>query len=93
MLGAAAFLWLGLGRERGRGPVLSGLERALAAVRASSANGHVAERRKALGWLGRELGAVEQPDLARGASRLAWSRRAPSGEAAGAFADDVEGRP
>ena len=72
--------------------MLSPLERALAAVRASTANGHVAERRKALGWLGRELGAVEEEDLARGATRLAWSKPEPTPETTGAFADDVEER-
>jgi hypothetical protein len=94
-IGAAILAWLALRparRERRRGPSLSPLERALAAVRASSANGHVAERRKALGWLGRELDAVEQPQLADDAARLAWSADAPSSEAAGAFADGVEER-
>jgi hypothetical protein len=94
-LAAAALAWLALRparRERRRGPSLSPLERALAAVRASSANGHVAERRKALGWLGRELDAVEQPELADDAARLAWSADAPSPEAAGTFADGIEER-
>lgn len=91
-LAAAALAWLALGRGRGRarGPALSPLQRALAAVRASTANGHVDERRRALGWLGRELGAVERGDEARGATRLAWSENAPTPESTGAFADDVE---
>lgn len=93
VLAAATLGWLALGR-RGpvarAGPPLSPLERALAAVRASTANGHVAARRKALGWLGRELGAVERADLARGAARLAWSADEPTPESAGAFADGVE---
>lgn len=89
---AGVLFWLGLRRRPEEGPRLSALERAIAAVRASSANGHVGERRRALGWLGRELGAVEEADLARGASRLAWSRPEPSGDAARALADDVEER-
>jgi hypothetical protein len=92
VLAAGGLLWLGLRREGPRGPVLSPLVRALAAVRATTANGHVGERRKALGWLGRELGAVEEEDLARSAARLAWSKPEPTPETTGAFADDVEER-
>jgi hypothetical protein len=92
VLAAGGLLWLALRGEGRRGPVLSPLERALAAVRASTANGHAGERRKALGWLGRELGAVEEDDLARGATRLAWSKPEPTPETTGAFADDVEER-
>ncbi len=91
-LAAAGLGWLALrppGRKRA-GDTRSPLERALAAVRASTANGHVTERRKALGWLGRELGAVERGDLAHDAARLAWSAEAPTPESTGAFADGVE---
>ena len=91
-LTAAGLAWLAL-RPQGRRRAAdsrSPLERALAAVRASTANGHAVERRKALGWLGRELGAVERGDLAHDAARLAWSADAPTPESAGAFADGVE---
>jgi hypothetical protein len=91
-LGAGVLLWFAIGPRRMAGRQLSPLARALASVRASSSNGRVAERRKALAWLGRELGAVEEDDLARGAARLAWSRPNPTPESAAAFADDVEER-
>jgi hypothetical protein len=72
------------------GPSDSRLQQALRAVRASTANGQPAERRKALGWLGRELRAVERPSEANEAGRLAWSADAPTAQSAGDFAAKVE---
>ena len=72
------------------GPSESRLQQALRAVRASTANGQPAERRKALGWLGRELRAVERPSEAGEAGRLAWSAEAPTAESAGDFATKIE---
>jgi hypothetical protein len=68
----------------------SRLAQALRAVRASTANGRPAERRKALGWLGRELRAAERPSEADEAGRLAWSAHAPTATSAGEFATKVE---
>jgi hypothetical protein len=72
------------------GPLLSPLDQALQRVRASTSNGQPAERRRALGRLARELVAVDRDELARDATRLAWSEDAPSPESAGAFAAHVE---
>jgi hypothetical protein len=69
---------------------LSPLDQALQRVRASTANGQPAERRRALGRLARELLAVDRDELARDATRLAWSEHAPSPESTGAFAAHVE---
>jgi hypothetical protein len=71
-------------------PAESRLALALRAVRASTANGRPAERRKALGWLGRELRAVERPSEADEAGRLAWSADTPTATSAGEFATRVE---
>jgi hypothetical protein len=71
-------------------PSESRLMQALRAVRASTANGRPAERRKALGWLGRELRAVERPSDAEEARRLAWSADPPTPTSAGEFATRVE---
>jgi hypothetical protein len=68
----------------------SRLVQALRAVRASTANGRPAERRKALGWLGRELRAVQRPSEADEARRLAWSADPPTATSAGDFATRVE---
>jgi hypothetical protein len=68
----------------------SRLAQALRAVRASSANGRPGERRKALGWLGRELRTVRRPAEADEARRLAWSATVPTSQAAGDFAARVE---
>jgi hypothetical protein len=90
---AAGLTWLALGRQRTghhAGPSVSRLQQALQAVRASSANGQPAERRKALGRLGRELRAVARPAEADEARRLAWSADAPTPRAAGDFATQVE---
>jgi hypothetical protein len=92
-LGAAVLAWLALGRPgtaAAEEPSGSRLEQALRAVRLSSANGKPAERRKALGWLGRELRSVERAQEANEAGRLAWSADTPTGETAGDFATDVE---
>ncbi|MGE5273479.1 MAG: hypothetical protein ACM3QU_06935 [Verrucomicrobiota bacterium] len=71
-------------------PSESRLAQALRAVRASTANGRPAERRKALGWLGRELRAAKRPSEADEARRLAWSAAAPTATSAGEFATQVE---
>jgi hypothetical protein len=71
-------------------PSESRLAQALQAVRASTGNGRPAERRKALGWLGRELRAVERPSEADEARRLAWSADPPTATSAGDFATQVE---
>jgi hypothetical protein len=94
LLAAAAVVlaWIGLRpRTAGAGgPSTSRLEQALRAVRASTANGHPEERRKALGWLGRELRAVERPSEADTARRLAWSAEPPTPRSTGDFATEVE---
>jgi hypothetical protein len=59
------------------GPEAPPLERALAGVRGAFSNGAVAEQRKALEALARELGRVEREDLAVRARRLAWSPGRP----------------
>jgi hypothetical protein len=92
VLAACALAWIALR------PAVAGasetsesrLQQALQAVRASSRNGRPVERRKALGWLGRELRTVQRPDEADEARRLAWSASAPTGQAAGDFAARVE---
>jgi len=89
---AVGLAWIALGRHATaeRGPTTSRLAQALQAVRASTANGHPEERRKALGWLGRELRAVERPGEADAARRLAWSAEPPSPRSTGDFATEVE---
>ena len=88
---AAALVALALPRRRrAGGPELPPLERALALVRASTANGYPAERRQALGGLARVLGADGRRELAQAAVRLAWSSQPPTAEATAAFADHVE---
>ena len=94
LLAAAAVVlaWIAL-RPRAAaagGPSTSRLEQALRAVRASTANGHPEERRKALGWLGRELRAVERPSEAETARRLAWSAEPPTPRSTGDFATEIE---
>ena len=69
---------------------LSALARALLRVRASTLNGQTAERRRALGNLGRELRAVDHDTLADDSARLAWSAHDPSPEATTEFAEQVE---
>ena len=54
------------------------LERALAHVRESTAAGDSEEGRRALERLAAELRQARNPTLARDASALAWSRRAPA---------------
>lgn len=69
---------------------LPALARALLLVRASTTNGFPTERRKALGRLARELRTAGRSDLAGDAARLAWSAEAPSADATGTFATQVE---
>jgi len=90
VLAAGTLVYFALPKRRAAGPDLPPLERALRLVRASTANGYPAERRKALGGLARELSADGRRDLAQAAVRLAWSSQPPSPEAASAFADQVE---
>jgi len=89
---AVVLAWIALRPQAAgeRGPTTSRLAQALVAVRASTANGHPEERRKALGWLGRELRAVERPTEADAARRLAWSAEPPSSRSTGDFATEVE---
>jgi hypothetical protein len=91
-LAAVVFAWIALRPHAAtdRGPAGSRLEQALRAVRASTENGQPQERRKALGWLGRELRAVERPAEADAARRLAWSAEPPTPRSAGDFAANVE---
>jgi hypothetical protein len=92
VVAAGVLVYFALPRRRAGAaePDLPPLERALLLVRASTANGYPAERRKALGRLARALRAEGRPELARAAVRLAWSSRPPSPEATSAFADRVE---
>ena len=92
-LGAAVMVGLALrpgAAADAAAPSESRLAQALRAVRTSTANGRPAERRKALGWLGRELRAVERPSEADEARRLAWSADAPTAKSAGEFVTEVE---
>jgi len=91
-LGTSVLAWLAL-RPAAAGDAEaseSRLEQALRAVRASMQNGKPVERRKALGWLGRELRTVRRAGEADEARRLAWSATAPTAETAGEFAGRVE---
>jgi hypothetical protein len=92
VLAAGVLVYCALPRRRAAAtePELPPLEQALLLVRASTANGYPAERRKALGSLARALRAEGRRDLAQAAVRLAWSSHPPSSEAASAFADRVE---
>ncbi len=93
VLGAAGLVAVALPRRRAAvGPRLPPLEEALALVRASTANGYPAERRRALGRLARELRVEGQRELAGAAVRLAWSAEPPSAEATSELADEVEAR-
>jgi hypothetical protein len=89
---AVVLAWIALRRHAAaeRGPTTSRLAQALQAVRASTANGRPEERRKALGWLGRELRAVERPTEADAARRLAWSAEPPNPRSTGDFATEIE---
>jgi hypothetical protein len=91
VLAAAVLVYCALPRRRAAAePDLPPIQRALLLVRASTANGYPAERRRALGGLARELRAEGRRDLAQAAVRLAWSSHPPSSEAASSFADRVE---
>jgi hypothetical protein len=90
-LAACVLAWLALRPAPGsEEPSESRLVQALRAVQASSANGRPGERRRALGWLGRELRTVRRPAEAEEARQLAWSATVPSAQAAGDFANKVE---
>lgn len=91
-LATCVLAWLALrpATPGARRPSVSRLDQALQAVRASTDNGRPAERRKALGWLGRELRTVKRSDEADEARRLAWSATAPTARSAGDFAARVE---
>jgi len=65
------------------------LEHALAAVRRVFDSGEVADRRRALERLSRELGRAEEPQLAARARELAWSPEPPSPDAVDALAAEV----
>jgi hypothetical protein len=66
--------WLGAHRADRRSP----LERALALVRESATAGRPEEGRRALERLAHELRRTRNPELARDATRLAWSSGAPA---------------
>ena len=66
------------------------LERALALVWESADAGRAEEGRRALERLARELRLARNPELARDASRLAWSRRFPIDDGLGSLSTQVE---
>ncbi|MGH3104707.1 MAG: hypothetical protein ACRDN6_11500 [Gaiellaceae bacterium] len=68
---------------------VSSLERALAALAETSANGAPPEQRKALEGLARELGSAGLPVLAGRARRLAWSAERPSPSAVEELEGDI----
>jgi hypothetical protein len=78
--------WLGARRADRRTP----LEQALALVREATANGGTPEGRRALERLAHELRATSNPELARVASRLAWSQPAPGQAGVTPLSDEVE---
>jgi hypothetical protein len=78
--------WLGARRADRRSP----LERALALVRDSTSSGRPAEGRRALERLAHELRNARNPELARDASKVAWSRRQPADEVVTPLSQDVE---
>jgi hypothetical protein len=82
--------WTPLVAEEEAPPELSPLERALEAVRHTSANGATPEQRKALERLARELGRAGLVDFAGRARRLAWSAQRPERAAVERFQDEVE---
>lgn len=96
LFAACALLWRHLRRERPRAvaeesglPRLSALERALVLAEEAVANGKVAEERKALEALARELARSGQGKLARDARRLAWSEAKPSATSVDALCAEV----
>lgn len=68
----------------------SALERALAHVRESTADGRSEERRRALERLAAELRQTSNPELAHDATRLAWSERVPAEAGVAPLSDRVE---
>jgi hypothetical protein len=101
LAGAAALLALPVGLgivwwRRRRPPsrvvderALTPLERALVLGEWAGEREDGAERREALEVLAVELEAIESPDLAVSARRLAWSTASPSSEATGALVHTV----
>jgi hypothetical protein len=79
----AGLLVVGLRRPPRRRPLelLPPLERSLALLAAAERRADASEQRKALDLLAAELGRRGEDDLARTASELAWSRRAPAATA------------
>lgn len=78
--------WLGARRADRR----TALEQALALVREATTNGGTPAGRRALERLAHELRATSNPELARVASRLAWSRPAPGQAGVTPLSDEVE---
>jgi hypothetical protein len=66
------------------------LARALEQVRHAARHADVPERRRALDLLARALRGVRRAGEGGDASRLAWSRREPTGESMEALADEIE---
>jgi hypothetical protein len=77
--------WDGAAAEDGLPP----LDRALAAVERVFVTGEVADRRRALERLSRELGHAGEPELAERARSLAWSPDPPSPAEVDTLAADV----
>jgi hypothetical protein len=74
-----------------RGPELTPLEQALAAVDAATRRQPgSAEHRESLAWLGRELRRTNLTELVGRARRLAWSEQAPTADASRQLTADVE---
>lgn len=68
----------------------SSLELALARVQEAASNERPDEGRRALERLAQELRRVRSPELARAASRLAWSRTVPADGRLNALSTEVE---
>jgi hypothetical protein len=95
LAGAVAAFVLRSRRPReaaGRAPArpLSPLQAALAATRQAARGGGARERRRALELLARVLRRDGEPELARAATRLAWSAERPAPARVDAFAAEVE---
>ena len=91
-VGVAAYVLLALWprpRLEPRETVLSPVEQALAATRRAARAGGPRERRRALDLLSRALRRADAPELARAATRLAWSSERPAPPRVESFADDV----
>ncbi|MDP9303070.1 MAG: hypothetical protein M3O92_01015 [Actinomycetota bacterium] len=78
-------------QDESRGPALTPLEQALAAVDAATRRQPgSAEHRESLAWLGRELRRTNLTELVGRARRLAWSEQAPTADASRELTADVE---